>query len=308
MNARQALVGADKVQHARSIPDDHKGLHLPACCQVRTTVVFLGADLFSLPLEALLARTDVDVRAVFAPAIPGCARVRALASGTTLISEPLDLNRHASLFDNLDMVLTAGYNHKIPKVSAKYPLNLHPSLLPEGRGPRPIPWILFDRPEIAGVTLHVLSEEFDAGPIIDSRPVTGSSTLSFEGYLMICNQLAVDLTLQFLKDPDRQFRSAKPQDVGMFPLLPNFPDHRRMIGPEMSGAEIVTIIKKLGPIGALLNVFGVQLNVTGAEFIPDSGRRPHKMFENNSLYSAMRCADGFVLIRPCDLRRINDKL
>jgi methionyl-tRNA formyltransferase len=45
-------------------------------------------------------------------------------------------------------------------------LNVHPSLLPDKRGPDPLFWTLRDGSGAAGVTVHRLSERFDAGPIL----------------------------------------------------------------------------------------------------------------------------------------------
>lgn len=50
-------------------------------------------------------------------------------------------------------------------------INLHPSLLPGYRGTSPEFWALYHDEEETGWTAHVMIEEFDAGPIIDTRTV-----------------------------------------------------------------------------------------------------------------------------------------
>jgi methionyl-tRNA formyltransferase len=48
--------------------------------------------------------------------------------------------------------------------------NLHPGLLPWGRGYGPVFWAIWaDEP--AGATLHAMSTALDRGPIVDQRPV-----------------------------------------------------------------------------------------------------------------------------------------
>jgi methionyl-tRNA formyltransferase len=54
-------------------------------------------------------------------------------------------------------------------VRARFPqgiLNLHPSLLPVHRGPAPLFWTLRHGDATAGVTIHVLDDAVDAGPIL----------------------------------------------------------------------------------------------------------------------------------------------
>jgi hypothetical protein len=49
--------------------------------------------------------------------------------------------------------------------------NLHPGLLPWGRGNCPVFWALWERTP-AGATLHELTAEIHAGPIVEQREVT----------------------------------------------------------------------------------------------------------------------------------------
>ncbi|MFP5364211.1 MAG: formyltransferase family protein [Thermoleophilia bacterium] len=55
--------------------------------------------------------------------------------------------------------------------------NLHPGLLPYGRGMYPVFWALWERTP-AGATLHELTAGLDAGPIVEQRevPVLSSDT------------------------------------------------------------------------------------------------------------------------------------
>lgn len=58
-------------------------------------------------------------------------------------------------------------------------INLHPSLLPDYRGTTPEFWALYHGEEETGWTAHVMTEAFDAGPIIDQRrvPIRPDDTL-----------------------------------------------------------------------------------------------------------------------------------
>lgn len=72
-----------------------------------------------------------------------------------------------------EVFLAAGYPHKIPPIdeTQAYGLNLHPSLLPKGRGIMPTPTIIMHHPEVCGYTIHKLSDKFDDGDILYQKPI-----------------------------------------------------------------------------------------------------------------------------------------
>ena len=64
----------------------------------------------------------------------------------------------------------AAYGLIIPQemldLPAKKAINIHPSLLPKYRGPSPIQTAILNGDEFSGVTLILMTEKMDAGPII----------------------------------------------------------------------------------------------------------------------------------------------
>lgn len=67
-----------------------------------------------------------------------------------------------------DLILAATYHRVLPMTlcrSAKYAVNLHPSLLPRYRGPTPFYWVLRNGERETGITAHELSDQADAGDI-----------------------------------------------------------------------------------------------------------------------------------------------
>ena len=70
-----------------------------------------------------------------------------------------------------DLFVVVAYNHIMPKWLIELPkhktINLHPSLLPKLRGPSPIRTaILEDHPEQIGVSIMLMDEEMDHGPLL----------------------------------------------------------------------------------------------------------------------------------------------
>lgn len=76
---------------------------------------------------------------------------------------------------NPEFIIVYSYSMKlqseilnIPKVAA---INIHGALLPQYRGPNPIQWALINDETETGVTMHYMTEDFDAGDIIAQRKV-----------------------------------------------------------------------------------------------------------------------------------------
>ena len=75
-----------------------------------------------------------------------------------------------------DLVVVAAYGLLIPPKMLCIPkhgfLNIHPSLLPLYRGPSPVPTAILDGSERTGVSLMLLDEGLDTGPVL-ARESTG---------------------------------------------------------------------------------------------------------------------------------------
>jgi len=81
-----------------------------------------------------------------------------------------ELKRH-----DVHLVCLAGFMRKVgAPVLEAYPnaiLNIHPSLLPSFPGLHPQRQALMHGVKVSGVTVHLVTEDLDAGPIILQRPV-----------------------------------------------------------------------------------------------------------------------------------------
>jgi methionyl-tRNA formyltransferase len=71
-----------------------------------------------------------------------------------------------------DLLLSATFPHKLPASVTSIPrlgaYNLHPTPLPQGRGPNPQRRV-YEGAETIGATLHQTTAEFDAGPIFSRQ-------------------------------------------------------------------------------------------------------------------------------------------
>jgi len=72
--------------------------------------------------------------------------------------------------DNPDVIIICYWPYLLPKEIIDIPkygcINFHPSLLPKNRGWYPAVWEVMEGDDAAGVTLHLIDEGTDTGPIL----------------------------------------------------------------------------------------------------------------------------------------------
>ena len=75
-----------------------------------------------------------------------------------------------------ELLFVACFPFRLPAAIRRWPaqlaINLHPSLLPAYRGPNPIFWQLRNGERHTGISLHLLTESLDAGPILFQKRVS----------------------------------------------------------------------------------------------------------------------------------------
>ena len=151
--------------------------------------VFFGSGSFAVPildalagmqgvrLEAVVSAPDRPVgrKAIVTPT-PVTARARELGLP---VLQPVRVRLPESVEAVRllvpDLIVLADYGQIIPRVMLDLPargfLNLHPSALPRHRGAAPIPATILAGDTESAVTLIVVIEEMDAGPIVAVAPL-----------------------------------------------------------------------------------------------------------------------------------------
>lgn len=75
-----------------------------------------------------------------------------------------------------DFICVACFSQRIPPALLDLPhlgcLNVHPSLLPDNRGPLPLFWTFRLGHAMTGVTIHVMTDKLDSGPILAQRTLS----------------------------------------------------------------------------------------------------------------------------------------
>ena len=159
-------------------------------------VIFMGTPAPAAPaLERLCRMPEVEVVAAVTP--PDRERGRGRRSEPPPVKEAAlrldvpvlqpDSLRSQSVQRRLaelepDVIVVTAYGKLLPLPVLQLPphgcLNLHPSLLPRHRGPSPVATAILEGDETTGVSLMLLDEGMDTGPVIaqQQHPLTGEET------------------------------------------------------------------------------------------------------------------------------------
>jgi len=112
-----------------------------------------------------------------------------------------------------DVLITAGYPYKIPDL-APYSLrgvNIHPTLLPQGRGVWPLPWLILKDFTRSGVTLHRLTPQWDSGEILLQDSFDISQRDNLESLSAKSQILATQLIQTCFQNFDHYWQNAQAQ-------------------------------------------------------------------------------------------------
>ena len=147
-------------------------------------LIFMGTPSFAVPALGVLLDVGHDIVGVFtqpdrrsgrgrrlsAPPVKGFAESRGLK-----VLQPASLRKNTDAIRHIadpapDAIIVAAYGLFLPEDVLAVPrlgcLNIHPSLLPRHRGPSPVATAILEGDEITGVTIMLLDEGMDTGPIL----------------------------------------------------------------------------------------------------------------------------------------------
>ncbi len=138
-------------------------------------IVFFGTPEFAISALKILLDKKHNVSGVFA----GHGQVELVAKKCGIkVFNPTSLKKDENIFEEFknlkpDICIVAAYGKVIPKKFLDIPqfgfLNIHPSLLPKYRGPSPIQTAILNGEKETGVTIMLVDEEVDHGPILAKK-------------------------------------------------------------------------------------------------------------------------------------------
>ncbi|MDQ3654711.1 MAG: hypothetical protein M3457_06490 [Chloroflexota bacterium] len=249
-------------------------------------VVLLGMRCaFTAPvLEALLDEPGVEFQAVVLPSPPAPARpapgdpLLDLASRHHIPTHQVG-NRSRLKAPELraaleaiapDLVVVTCFPWRVPGWLRSLPtcgcLNIHPSLLPDGRGPEPVFWAFRWGLAETGVTLHLVDAGFDTGPIVAQRRYAIPDDATLESLELTLAQLGARLLIDTLPALLTRSAGASPQGSGLARSAP-MPGPDDLVVPTSWSARhaarfIHAVAPTYGPVPVLIQATGQHLAVS----------------------------------------------
>lgn len=189
----------------------------------KLNIAFFGTSEFAVPiLESLIATLSPKITVVTTPDKPmgrkhilTSSPVKVIAQKYNItVLEPASLKNFKWIEEaNPDLIIIAAYGKILPKKIIDIPrygsLNIHPSLLPKYRGPSPIQTTLLNQDKETGVSIILMDEKVDHGPILiqEKWPIRNDST--FEELLRELSELGAKLLIKMI--PELLNKKLEPQ-------------------------------------------------------------------------------------------------
>ena len=210
-------------------------------------IAYIGLDLFypalkklhSLGLEIVEIFTcDVDNICEFNTEIMGFAKENGIECTTSPITHE-DIER--LLDKGYDWAICCGYYFKIPHDTWLPIVNIHPSLLPLGRGSWPMAQSILWKHEKSGVTIHKIAQGFDVGDILLQREFTLDADETHSSFMEKANITLEGMLDELCKDFDSIYQNAIPQGEGEYWKAPTEEDYT--VSPDMTVEEADLILR-----------------------------------------------------------------
>jgi len=176
-------------------------------------IIFIGTSQFAVPTLENLIKNDYHITTVITapdrPAgrqqeiTPPPVKRTALQYKISLLQpEKIRESKSKIIASKPDLIILAAYGQIIPQDILTIPplgcLNLHPSLLPKYRGPSPIQTAILNGEEKTGITIMLMDEKMDHGPIISQKEITISLEETSQSLEKKLAKLAANFLMEIL--------------------------------------------------------------------------------------------------------------
>ncbi len=200
---------------------------LPVIAKQLSKIIFLGTPEFgAIILEGLIKNEYKPILVVTAPDKP-VGRKQIITSSPVkitaqkyniLVFQPEKIKNIIPKIRKLnpDLIIVAAYSQILPKEILEIPkygsLNVHPSLLPKYRGPSPIHYAILNGEKETGVTIILMDEKIDHGPILAQRELEISNKATYKKLEEELAKLSIELLIEIIPKWIKDEIKTKPQD------------------------------------------------------------------------------------------------
>lgn len=287
-------------------------------------VIFWGTPAFAVPsLRALVGPTIVSavvtqpdrpsgrgMKTVVPPAVKSFARSHKIP---VLQPESLDDSFVGQIKEYLPAAFfVVAYGALIPdrvlSLSEPPAVNLHPSLLPELRGPSPIQMAILGGLRQTGLTLMQLDAQMDHGPILAQKKIALDPRDTAEKLSEKLSLASEQFVAKHLPRYLRGELEGHEQDHQRATFTKLLKSSDGALDVSHSAAELDRRVRAMSPWpGAFIDIGGTRVKVLSA--VPHTGVRPKARFTKSSSGSLLiACADGaleVVQVKPAGSRAMH---
>jgi methionyl-tRNA formyltransferase len=214
-------------------------------------IAFCGSDFFADCAEACLRKGHTLIAAFSYAGYNSNQRIKEICGrvGIELKNKPIaedDLTLIGQ--QHCDLLLVAGYPFRVPAQKLASlgikGVNIHPTMLPEGRGPWPLPHTILKRMTRSGVTIHKLRDTFDTGDILLQEGFEVLPLENLESLSCKIQMLAPSLLQNILEHLDHFWTNAQPQREGSYWGMPT--ESERILDWNQSVIQIDKVARAFG--------------------------------------------------------------
>ena len=230
-------------------------------------IAYCGYDFFSAGLQGLLNNNKNVYRVFTVPSRGGSNTNQYIHEIAKQYEIPVSEERITEKTitqlqqEGCDVLITAAYNYKIPSLDSTNikGINVHPTLLPKGRGEWPLPWTILTEQKTSGISIHKLTEEYDAGDILLQRSFPLGNDECLETLSAKTQMLAKDCVAEVVDDFDNLWNGARAQQGEV--------SHWRMPSQQQQTLDWQLSVEVLDRICRAFGKFGCNATFDGQQWV-----------------------------------------
>ena len=265
-------------------------------------IVYFGNNLFSSCLQYLIDEGHQILGVYKNKSVQGSSNITSLCVHREIPltdEKPKLADLEALIMMGAEIFIVAEYLHILPSTGVKFAINIHPTLLPRGRGPTPLPYLI-QNPESSGVTIHKLSDLVDAGDIIIQSKVAVCADESITTLMVKMHIESLNLIKIFFANIDTNYDSAIPQtNHSNWPKVTLL---ERTLDWHLSARQIKLLARTFGVFGLIVKLDDVLYRVCHLDVVEyEHSHVPGVVIIEDENLIVVSCLDGFVCLHKTSL-------
>lgn len=262
-------------------------------------IAYFGYDPLSCCLEVFLKKGYQFAAIYCGESGPFTEKIIAFATKHQIklcFDKPTPKQMRDLITQGVELFFSAEYPWKIPIPSGlKYAINVHPTLLPEGRGMTPLPHLILNQSKHAGITLHKLTQSFDSGDILIQQGIAIDPEESFDTLSAKIFQQTPKLLATLLEDLQGFYQSSQKQGEGSY--WPAITQAQQTLDWQQHTAQLLLRLRAFGSLGTYANIDGKACVITSAQAKQyQHNYRAGEVLEENQDYLTIATIDGELCI------------